>query len=69
MAGTSPRPPEQYYHYEQPAIQDFHVNELAADQAGGLSPFGPETEFPLPIDKITYTHPGPEARPRLADGR
>ena len=48
---------------------DFHVNELAADQAGGLSPFGPEMEFPLPLDKIRYTHPGPADRPHLADGR
>jgi hypothetical protein len=69
MAGTSPRPAEQYYHQEPLALEDFHVNELASDQAGGLSPFGPEMEFPLPIDKINYTHPGPEARPRLADGR
>lgn len=69
MRGTSPRAPEQYYHYEEPVIVDFHVNELATDQAGALSPFGPEMEFPLPLDQITYTHPGPEARPRLADGR
>jgi hypothetical protein len=72
MAGTSPRAPEQYYHREpgaELAMTDFHVNELAADQAGGLSPFGPDREFPLPIDKIRYTHPGPADRPRLADGR
>jgi hypothetical protein len=71
MAGTSPRAPEQYYHREpnQPEQIDFRVNELAADQAGGLSPFGPDREFPLPIDKIRYTHPGPGDRPRLADGR
>jgi hypothetical protein len=71
MAGTSPRPPEQYYYQEphQHELTDFHVNELAADQAGGLSPFGPDREFPLPIDKIRYTHPGPADRPRLADGR
>ena len=71
MAGTSPRPPEQYYHREpnQNEHVDFHVNELAADQAGGLSPFGADREFPLPIDQIRYTHPGPADRPRLADGR
>lgn len=66
--GTSPRPPEQYYH-EQADTTDFHVNELAADQAGGLSPFGQDVEFPLPLDKIRYTHPGPGDRPHLADGR
>jgi hypothetical protein len=68
MAGTSPRPPEQYFHQET-VVVDFHVNELAADQPGGLSPFGPELEFPLPLDKIRYQHPGPEDRPLLADGR
>jgi hypothetical protein len=66
MAGTSPRLPEQYYHRETELI-DFHVNELASDQAGSLSPFGMDVEFPLPLTKIRYTHPGPEARPRLAD--
>ncbi len=68
MAGTSPRPPEQYHHQET-VVVDFHVNELAADQAGGLSPFGPDLEFPLPLDRIRYRHPGPEDRPLLADGR
>ena len=72
MAGTTPRAPEQYYHREphrELELTDFHVNELAADQAGGLSPFGPDREFPLPIDKISYTHPGPDSRPNLAGGR
>lgn len=68
MAGTSPRLPEQFY-YQPSVVQDFHVNELAADQAGSLSPFGPEVEFPLPLEKLLYTHPGPESRPILADGR
>ena len=54
----------------QEVIQvDFHVNELAADQAGSLSPFGADLEFPLPLDKIRYTHPGKAERPHLADGR
>ena len=67
MAGTSPRLPEQFY-YQQVVLTDFHVNELAADQAGSLSPFGLEAEFPLPLDKIWYRHPGPESRPNLAGG-
>ncbi|HEY3736622.1 MAG TPA: hypothetical protein VGL26_04195 [Jatrophihabitans sp.] len=50
-------------------IGDFHVNELAADKAGSLSPFGQDIEFPLPLSKITYKHPRPEDRPRLANGR
>ena len=71
MAGTSPRPAEQFYYREsdQHQLTDFRVNELAADQAGGLSPFGPDQEFPLPLDKIRYTHPSPDDRPRLAGGR
>ena len=70
MARTSPRPPEQYFHQERVAL-DFHVNELAADQAGGLSPYGPEIDnvLPLPLNKIRYKHPGPGDRPNLADGR
>jgi hypothetical protein len=66
--GTSPRLPEQYFHQE-PEEQDFNVNELLSDQAGGLSPFGQELQFPLPLDKIRYSHPTPADRPNLADGR
>ncbi len=68
MANVTPRLPEQYVARELNA-QDFAVNELAADQAGSLSPFGPDVEFPLPVDKIRYVHPRPEDRPHLADGR
>ncbi|MEO6885701.1 MAG: hypothetical protein ABI232_05350 [Jatrophihabitantaceae bacterium] len=48
---------------------DFHVNELAADKAGAMSPFGPDLDLPLPVDQLRYTHPGPADRPNLADGR
>lgn len=51
------------------AVGDFHVNELASDKAGSLSPFGADVEFPLPLDQISYRHPRPEDRPHLADGR
>lgn len=70
MAGTSPRAPEQFYYREphQNDLQDFRVNELAADQAGALSPYGPDRQFPLPLDRVRYTHPGPAERPRLASG-
>jgi hypothetical protein len=68
MAGTSPRLPEQYYHQEAENV-DFHVNELAADQAGSLPPFGPDVHLPLPLSKIRYVHPGPEDRPHLAPWR
>jgi succinate dehydrogenase / fumarate reductase, iron-sulfur subunit len=69
MASTARRVPEQYRTATVLHVGDFHVDELAADMAGSLSPFGPEVEFPLPVEKLRYTHPGPDARPHLADGR
>jgi hypothetical protein len=65
MANIEPRRPEQFRPEDDPA-NDFHVNELAADMAGSLSPFGTDAEFPLPLDKITYRHPSPSDRPNLA---
>lgn len=68
MASTEPRLPEQFRTaHEQP--EDFHISELAADMAGSLSPYGQDVDFPLPLDKIRYVHPGPADRPHLADGR
>jgi hypothetical protein len=69
MAKIAPRAPEQYRSSTTTHVGDFHVSEFAADMAGSLSPFGPDTEFPLPVDKLRYTHPGPDARPHLAEGR
>lgn len=68
---ATPRTPEQFRASTGHATghDDFHVNELASDKAGSLSPYGPDTEFPLPLDKIRYTHPSPADRPNLADGR
>ena len=66
---TTPGLPEQYRDDQVVRVGEFHVSELAADMAGSLSPFGPEVEFPLPLERIRYVHPGPEARPHLADGR
>jgi len=69
MASVTPRPHEQYYHRDETQVE-FNVNEIASDQAGGLSPFGADVEFPLPIDQILYVHPTAENRPNLAgDGR
>jgi hypothetical protein len=64
---STPRLPERYPDEHRP--DDFHVDEFAADKAGSMSPFGPEVEFPLPLESLRYEHPGPEARPRLAEGR
>lgn len=69
MASTAPRVPEQYRAKTTVQPGDFHVSEFAADMAGSLSPYGPDVEFPLPVERLRYTHPGPESRPHLADGR
>jgi hypothetical protein len=72
MASTAPRRPEQYKPPRSSAdldIGEFHVSELAASIAGSLSPFGQDVEFPLPVEKLRYTHPESSARPNLADGR
>jgi len=69
MASTAPRLPEQYRGTPVLHVGDFHVSELAADQAGPLSPFGPDVQFPWPVEKLLYRHPEPSARPHLADGR
>jgi hypothetical protein len=70
MASATPRLPELYGTPTPPHIvAEFHISEFAAGQAGSISPFGPELQFPLPLDQIIYTHPGPADRPHLADGR
>ncbi len=70
MASTTSNLPEPYRATRldgQPQIiADFHVDELAGDIAGPFSPFGQDVEFPLPLDHIAYTHPGPADRPHLA---
>ena len=42
------------------------MSEFAAEVQGGLSPFGEDVEFPLPMDKVAYRHPTAEDRPHLA---
>lgn len=67
MASTAPKLPEP--RVSAARVGDFHVSELASDMAGSLSPFGPETEFPLPPERVRYTHPSAADRPHLAEGR
>jgi hypothetical protein len=69
MASIAPRPPENSRVTVVTRVDTFHVDELAADMAGPMSPYGPEVEFPLPVEQLRYRHPGPESRPNLADGR
>jgi succinate dehydrogenase / fumarate reductase iron-sulfur subunit len=45
---------------------ESHISEFAADVAGSLSPFGDDIEFPLPVERLGYRHPGPANRPALA---
>ncbi|MCW2595849.1 MAG: hypothetical protein JWR06_2631 [Jatrophihabitans sp.] len=66
MAGTAPRLPEQFRNRDHEI--DFNVSELVSDAAGAHSPFG-DLEFPLPVERLLYTHPTPAERPHLADGR
>lgn len=66
MAALTPRLPEPF-RGDDPD-DDFTVSELVSDAAGSHSPFG-DTEIPMPIDKLIYTHPSPEDRPNLANGR
>jgi len=49
-----------------PQIHDFHVSELAAENAGSMSPFGDDVEFPLPPESLGYQHPRAQDRPNLA---
>jgi succinate dehydrogenase / fumarate reductase iron-sulfur subunit len=39
------------------------VSELAFDRPGAASPFGDDLRFPLPIERLTYTHPTEDAAP------
>jgi hypothetical protein len=47
------------------SFQEGHlpVSELVSERAGPLSPFGEDTEFPLPADKVAYVHPTDRDRP------
>jgi hypothetical protein len=54
------------YRGNVPVAEEFHVSELAAENAGAMSPFGDDIEFPLPVETLGYTHPGPADRPNLA---
>jgi hypothetical protein len=39
------------------------VSEFALDRPGAGSPFGDDLSFPLPVDRLTYTHPSENAAP------
>jgi hypothetical protein len=66
MAGAAPQVPELLQPYQAPAEDDFHISEFATDHPGALSPFGPDVEFPLPLERLNYRHPTRAERPHLA---
>jgi succinate dehydrogenase / fumarate reductase iron-sulfur subunit len=39
------------------------VSEFASDRSGAGSPFGDDLTFPLPVDRLTYTHPSEDTMP------
>lgn len=45
---------------------DHPVNELLSQRPGSQSPFGDDITFPLPVEELYYSHPGPDNRPHLA---
>jgi hypothetical protein len=36
---------------------DHAVTELSSARSGGLSPYGEDTEFPVPAEQLPYMHP------------
>lgn len=36
---------------------DHAVTELSSTRSGGLSPYGEDMEFPLPVEQLPYVHP------------
>jgi succinate dehydrogenase / fumarate reductase iron-sulfur subunit len=40
------------------------VSEFALDRPGAGSPFGDDVTLPLPIERLTYTHPSEDAYPQ-----
>jgi hypothetical protein len=66
MESPSANLPEQRRADAPPIDFEYYLDEFAAGSAGAMSPFGPDVEFPLPLDRISYRHPRPENRPHLA---
>jgi succinate dehydrogenase iron-sulfur subunit len=40
------------------------VSEFAFDRMGAASPFGDDISFPLPVNRLTYTHPSENTAPQ-----
>lgn len=49
----------------RPPAQNIGLSEFASEVQGSLSPFGTDLRLPMPVELLTYRHPGPEDRPHL----
>lgn len=67
MASVSPQNrPQQPAQSWDDLYPEHPVNELLSNKAGSQSPFGDDISFPLPVESLFYSHPGPDNRPHLA---
>lgn len=59
MGGMATSSKKQYVDRGWPELADgdHAVTELSSTRSGPLSPYGEETEFPLPVEDLPYTHP------------
>jgi succinate dehydrogenase / fumarate reductase iron-sulfur subunit len=39
------------------------ISEFALDKAGAPSPFGDDITLPMPVERLTYTHPSENSAP------
>ncbi len=40
------------------------VSEFAFDRMGAASPFGDDVSLPMPVERLTYTHPSEDTHPQ-----
>lgn len=59
MSGMADKSKNQYVDRGWPELADgdHAVTELSSTRSGPLSPYGEDTEFPLPAEELPYTHP------------
>ena len=65
MASVSPQNRPQPVQSWDDLYPEHPVNELLSNKAGSQSPFGDDISFPLPVEALFYSHPGPDNRPNL----
>ena len=60
VADKLPIPPARAYVVPEGRLP---VSEFATDRPGAASPFGDDVRLPLPVERLTYTHPSEKAVP------